>query len=169
MQGSIAYLSSSLTVTCCRIWTACLWYSNWACTSAESWLTCSICRWMEKSCLSYQVNTLKQYCPYIHHLLPLDIRVPGSPVFRLTLQDLHQGLLTSAKSLGLWPVTQSYLFTASQPSNLHYNMTHCVLQLSGNTLWDFWVFMLAWADLPNTFFLPYAYIYIPISVFMSMS
>lgn len=118
MQGSIAYLSSSLTVTCCRIWTACLWYSNWACTSAESWLTCSICRWMEKSCLSYQVNTLKQYCPYIHHLLPLDIRVPGSPVFRLTLQDLHQGLLTSAKSLGLWPVTQSYLFTASQAFKL---------------------------------------------------
>lgn len=44
MQGAAKYLSSSLTVTCCSIWTACLWYSSWAWTSAESWLTCSICR-----------------------------------------------------------------------------------------------------------------------------
>lgn len=47
MQGTVKYLSSSLTVTCCKIWTACLWYSSWAWTSAESWLTCSICRLMK--------------------------------------------------------------------------------------------------------------------------
>lgn len=78
MQGTVKYLSSSLTVTCCRIWTACLWYSSWACTSAESWLTCSICRSMGKSCLSYPETVLKQLpLPCTYNRAALDTQ-PGA-------------------------------------------------------------------------------------------
>ena len=76
MHGTVQYLSSSLTVTCCRIWTACLWYSSWAWTSADSWLTCSICRSMGEPCLSYQVTVL-------NHLLLLS---PNDAATRHTAQ-----------------------------------------------------------------------------------
>lgn len=69
------YLSSSLTVTCCRICMACLWYSSWAWTSADSWLTCSICgpragkhalMTMSLSSGSYCWPTLTTEQPLIH-------------------------------------------------------------------------------------------------------
>lgn len=36
-------LSSSLGITCCRIWTVHLQYSSWSWKSAESWLACWTC------------------------------------------------------------------------------------------------------------------------------
>lgn len=39
-----AHLRLSLLASSSRICTACRWYSSWASTRAESWLTCSICK-----------------------------------------------------------------------------------------------------------------------------
>lgn len=50
------YLSSSLEVTRWRICVACLWYSSWACTRAESWLTCSIWRLTWKHILGHIIT-----------------------------------------------------------------------------------------------------------------